>query len=128
MGRLFSKMKDKQHITESTDVVYQINCLDCPKCYIGTTGQKLSQRIREHELDVQHNRPNKSTLAYHCITTGHTFDFAHPKIIERERVKKKRNFLEELRIKSCNNCVNSKSTDTRNVSDIYTNLFKNLNR
>lgn len=128
VGQLFSKLKDKQPITESTNVVYRIDCTGCPKCYIGMTGQKLCKRVRQHELDVIGNRQNKSALAYHSITTGHPFGFENVKVIEREQQYKKRCMLEELRIKASGNCVNQKSIDTRNVSDIYTSLFKTMNR
>lgn len=126
VGRFFSKLKDKQPINDSTNVVYRIDCKGCPKCYIGTTGQKLCQRIRQHELDVENNRPKKSALANHSINMGHVFDFPNAKVIERERFYWKRTLLEELHIKASKNCVNIKSVESANVSDIYSNLFKKL--
>lgn len=126
VGCLFSRLKDKQPIAESTNVVYRIDCKGCPKCYIGTTGQKLCTRAHQHELDVRGNRPKKSALAYHSINTGHVFDFENAKVIERERLYWKRMMLEEIRIKASNNCVNIKSIESRNISDIYSNLFSKL--
>lgn len=126
VGQLFSKLKDKQPITESTNVVYSIDCKDCPKCYIGTTGQKLCKRVRQHELDVINNRRRKSALASHSISQNHSFDFDGVKVIERERQYRKRCLLEELRIKASSKCVNIKSIESRNVSDIYTSLFKTI--
>ena len=69
---------------------------------------------------------NKSALAHHSINTGHGFDFDNVKVIERERTYKKRMLLEELRIKASKNCVNLKSVESKNVSDIYSKLFQKL--
>lgn len=128
VGRLFSKLKDKQPIADSTNVVYKVNCNSCQKCYIGMTGQKLAKRMKQHEADTKHCRTGKSALAYHAVTNDHSFDFGGVQILERADRYRKRMLLEELRIKSCSNCVNIKSIESRNVSDIYTNLFMKLEK
>ena len=125
---LYSKLKDKTPLEEATNVVYRINCIDCNnnKCYIGTTGQKVHTRKKQHMDDVAKQQQNRTALAYHAVTNGHKFDFDNLRIIERENNYHKRMFLEELHIKSCRNCVNFKSVESKNVSDIYTPLLEKL--
>lgn len=124
VGKLFSKLKDKQSIGDSRNVVYQVNCKDCPKCYIGTSGQKLSKRMAQHNTDAENKRTNKSALAFHATHQNHKFDFDGVKVLEHENIYRKRMFLEKLHIKANQKCVNKKSIESRNVSDIYMNVFK----
>ncbi len=49
---LSTKIKDKMNFKEFSNIVYQINCLNCEKIYIGETKQKLMNRVRQHELDL----------------------------------------------------------------------------
>ena len=42
----------------STDLVYLISCTKCPSFYIGETGRKLSDRIKEHLRDIN-NKTDK---------------------------------------------------------------------
>lgn len=125
---LYSKLKDKLPLEEATNVVYHINCVDCnnKKCYIGTTGQKVHKRMKQHKDDVANNKPKRSALAYHAITNDHKFDFDNLRILERERKYQKRMLLEELHIKSSRNCVNLKSIESKNISDIYTPLLEKM--
>lgn len=76
--------------------------------------------MKRHETDDGKKRENKSSLAFHTTHRNHKFDFDGVKVNERENVYKKRMFLEELRIKASNNCVNKKSMESKIVSDIYT--------
>lgn len=69
---------------------------------------------------------NKSAIAQHSIAMDQDFDYENAKVIERERIYGKRMLFEELRIKASKNCVNIKSIESRNVSDIYSNLFKKM--
>lgn len=126
VGKLYSKLKDPIPIKQATNVVYRINCADGDgKCYIGTSDD-LKRRLAQHANDIAKNRPEKSALAHHAITNSHTFDFDNVKVLEREKRYRKRMLLEEFHIKSCRNCVNFKSIDTRNVNDIYTPLLRKI--
>lgn len=56
-------------------------CIDCivcsagdKKCYIGTF-DNLDRRLSQHASDIAKNRLEKSALAHHAITNGHSFDF-----------------------------------------------------
>lgn len=124
VGRLFSKLKDRKPLSEATDVVYQFKCNDCGRFCIGTTGQKIKKRGQQHANDVLNNNPARSALARHSIENNHSFDFENVRILETERKYNKRMFLEELHIKSCKNCVNIKSIESKNVSGIYTKLLE----
>lgn len=128
VGGIFSKLKDKQPMDETTNVVYRINCKDCSnnKCYIGTTGQKVKKRMKQHQNDVAKRSQDRSALAYHAVSNNHHFDFENVRIIEREGKYHKRMLLEELHIKSSRNCVNIKSLESKNVSDIYTPLLEKI--
>jgi hypothetical protein len=87
----------------------------------------LRKRMKQHQCDVVKRKPDRSRLAYHAIENCHVFDFANVEVLERERIYRKRMLLEELHIKASNNCVNLKSIESKNVSDIYANLFKKIN-
>jgi hypothetical protein len=52
--------------------IYQLNCLDCPKKYIGQTGRTFKTRYKEHIHAVRNNR---SDMGYsrHILETGHTY-------------------------------------------------------
>lgn len=124
VGKLFSKLKYKQKLSDSRNVVYRIDCKGCDKCYIGTTGQKLCKRLKQHESDELNERSTKSALAFHATKHKHKFDFENARVLERKSIYRKRKLLEEIHIKASKNCMNLKSIESKNVSDIYTNLFK----
>lgn len=125
VSSLFTKLKDKIPNALQSNLVYQVDCLDCDKkkCYIGMTSQHLEVRMDQHEKSVKNGKPEKSALAYHAITNNHNFDFENVKILERESNFEKRALLEEIYIKSSKNCVNKKSIESKNVNDIYSKLF-----
>lgn len=97
------------------------------KCYIGSSID-LYRRIGEHKNSVIKNNPEKSALVHHSITHNHQFDFENSHILEREANYRKRMLLEELHIKSSRNWVNSKSIETKNVSDIYLSIPRRANK
>ena len=45
--------KDKITAKERTNVVYKINCKDCPQYYVGKTGRKLDTRLKEHQAAIR---------------------------------------------------------------------------
>lgn len=128
VSSLYSKLKDQQPLDEATNVVYHIDCIDCnkKKCYIGTTGQKVRKRKKQHQDDVKKKQEKRSALAYHAVTKNHKFDFDNLRILEREGNYHKRMFLEELHIKASRNCVNIKSIESKNINEIYAPLLEKL--
>jgi hypothetical protein len=51
--------------------IYQINCNNCDKIYIGQTRRNLKTRFKEHNSHIKYNRAEKSAVADHCIKTNH---------------------------------------------------------
>lgn len=98
-----SKITTKKSLDNEEDrhgVVYKIQCNDCLGVYIGHTGQKISNRMRQHQLDVNNKHdPNRQTGAIlHHIETGHTFDYNNAEILISELNSPKRRTLESINI------------------------------
>jgi len=53
-------------------VVYQISRSDCPATYVEQTGRILEHRINEHKYALTSGNVDKSAVAEHMATTGHT--------------------------------------------------------
>lgn len=127
LSSMFSKMKDKVATDQRCDVVYQVNCNECTdKQYIGTTSQMVKNRMAGHRSDCNRKSAEKSALVAHAVNKNHTFDFNNVKILATNNNQNKRMFLEELYIKSSKTCINKKSTEAANVSNIYGHLFDYL--
>ena len=60
-------------------VVFQINCLDCNKFYIGKTKRQLGMRVKEHK--IQEN----SSVHKHMLLENHRIDWDEIKIIDSAR-------------------------------------------
>ncbi|XP_067633775.1 uncharacterized protein [Eurosta solidaginis] len=126
VGKLYKTIKDNIPTKKQKNIVYKIDCVDCQrkKSYIGTTSQQLYKRLGQHSKDVENKRTEKSALAHHAITFGHKFDFDNAKVIARETNWQKRMLLEEIHIKADKQCVNKRSIEARNISDIYACILK----
>ncbi|RWS20893.1 reverse transcriptase-like protein [Leptotrombidium deliense] len=59
------------------NVVYEVNCKDCPAIYIGQTKRDLTIRMKEHR-DAIFTDPNKSAVATHSVDHCHCVNFNHP--------------------------------------------------
>lgn len=124
----FSKVKDKDPVNEHSEVIYSIPCSQCnDRPYIGITKQLVKSRMSQHKSTINCNQPEKSALARHALERGHNFDFDGVSILAHQSNRTKREFMEELFIKSSKKCVNLKSRDSANVSAIYSRLFDRLN-
>jgi len=107
-----------------SNVVYNLNCMDCNSTYIGTTKRKLGIRIDEHAKSTQ----TKSNVAKHAIDHGHRIDYDNPKITYFERNNSARVFLEGFDIMknklAKNNLMNDKINMQNNIPPIYLPLTK----
>ncbi|KAK5647843.1 hypothetical protein RI129_002735 [Pyrocoelia pectoralis] len=66
--------KDRQNLLDASGV-YQLNCNSCPSFYIGQTGRSFTTRISEHVKAIKNNNYyQKSAMAEHILSTGHSFD------------------------------------------------------
>ena len=51
--------------------VYQIDCNDCDKTYIGQTKRNLKTRIKEHFRNIKYKHVEKSAVATHHLIKGY---------------------------------------------------------
>lgn len=121
-------MKDKINLLDQSNIVYQLNCINCDKSYIGQTKQHLSKRIQQHKRScniLTNNSSNNTALSYHSIEFGHHFDFNKPLILHFEPKLKNRLILEMLEIKKSTKTINYQ-TDIENLSSIYNFIIPKL--
>ena len=69
------KKRMEKKTRESNDnneegAVYQINCQECDKMYIGETKFKIGKRMGQHKKDIQFRREN-SAVVRHVLELGH---------------------------------------------------------
>jgi len=119
---LYTKLKPKIPESKQTNVIYKIDCRDCPKTYIGQTKQYLKNRTKEHQNSLRKINENRTALSNHAIENLHNFDFNNVQILDYEINYKKRNIKEMIHIKKTKNTVNFR-TDTDNLSSVYNNLI-----
>ena len=93
IGSMFRKPKDKPEKDKSTAVVYQIDCKNCEKVYIGQTSRALKTRSKEHKRAIFLGDAN-SLLAQHQTQTQHEFDVDNAQIIDKCQQWSGRLFLE----------------------------------
>ena len=60
--------KDRVQESEMADVVYRIPCTVCPATYVGQTGRRLNQRLKEHRHAVESGDTANSALAEHACS------------------------------------------------------------
>jgi hypothetical protein len=124
LNSMFSRLKDKLPLMSSSHVVYSVPCATCTNMnYIGTTKQLLRTRLGQHKNTVKNKQGEKSALAAHALDNNHVFDFDNASVLFTCKHYHKRMFLEELSIKTSINCVNVKSKEATNISNIYTRLL-----
>lgn len=108
-------------------VVYSFPCGDCEGIYIGQTGQKLKNRIKQHQTDQNTTRTQKNHTAakQHSLDTGHKFKFDDTKIVTRERNWAKRLTKEKININlNRRKAINLKS-DLEDFNPIFVHLLEN---
>lgn len=131
INKLFSKTKTKVDKEEKSNLVYEISCNGdghnvCEKVYVGTTKTKLKTRLASHRSDQKaQNKPleQKTALAAHCTTQGHTANFEQTRILQEENNYNKRYMQEMLHIINVpsQKRLNYKR-DTENCAHIYRHL------
>lgn len=124
LNRVFGSTKDKLDSNQKSHLIYQINCLNCNKIYIGQTGRYLRERLNQHKYCVERISTNgRTALTKHAQTHKHSFDFDKTKILDIETNKYKRNFIEMYHIKKrIDNCVNFR-TDINKLTTSYNHLI-----
>ena len=61
-------------------VVYMLTCSYCNKQYVGETGRKLKERIKEH---ITNRNNNEKTIGTHYNLPGHQKAYFKVQILER---------------------------------------------
>ena len=92
------KLKDKLPAIDKPGVVYQLNCQDCDKAYIGETKRTARSRAKEHASSARNGHPEISAAAEHSISTSHQMDWNNPQILNTEQNLLRRRVKEALAI------------------------------
>lgn len=81
LRQLLSNPKDTIPDLQKSGVVYQIPCASCSASYIGQSGRRLEQRIKEHKRAVATADLKSSALAEHAWSNEHTVDWRSVKVL-----------------------------------------------
>lgn len=117
LQNIYTKLKSPINPEKITHAVYCINCNECNGLYIGQTMQYIKNRMNAHK-----HSPQITALRKHTNLTGHLFDFDNIRILNIEKNKKKREFLEMIQIKKHAHAINDR-TDLAGLSKIYFNII-----
>ena len=86
--------------------MYQIECKDCEKIYIGDTKFKVQKIVDQHKKDVQRIKEN-SVEVNHVMEQKHTFDWERVTCLEKETRKIPKKIIEGCYIRAnIDKCVN----------------------
>ncbi|XP_077276910.1 uncharacterized protein LOC143905375 [Temnothorax americanus] len=120
---IIRKGKDRLQPYKQTELVYEIDCVNCDSCYIGQTKRHLETRIKEHRSDVKKHFDNHSVVTKHRLSQNHDFDWQNPKILYKEKHFRKREISEMFFIKKSKHTVNLQK-DTENLPAIYDRIIE----
>lgn len=96
--------KDKINTLDKSGI-YEINCLDCEKKYIGQTRRSIITRFKEHVAHAKFLRPEKSKVAQHIYDSGHRINKEGLKLIKAVTSNRELNSYESLFIHQKGNCL-----------------------
>jgi hypothetical protein len=77
--------------------VYEIQCNDCDKKYIGSSKRKISTRFKEH---VNIRNIDKSAVANHMFETNHKVSIDNLSLIHEVRDNRKLEIIESYYIRN----------------------------
>ena len=104
---------------ENRNGIYFIPCSSCNLGYIGQTRRRLKARLDEHRRKVKNEEIYTSSIASHCWSYNHFFDFSKAFIVSSPISISHLNFYEAFYIlKNSNNIVNDCSS-TPSISDAW---------
>ena len=90
------KPKDRRPATSNAGLVYQYECQQCQKIYVGETGRSLKTRESEHRRAIRNGDENHSGISKHVLETGHTILWDNVKILAFEGNWRKRKIKEGI--------------------------------
>ena len=85
--------------------VYSIPC-SCDEEYIGETGRSIKTRLKEHSVDIKHERTKNSAVAEHSKKTNHYICMEKAKVLALEEHYNKRRIREVLEIEKQQKKIN----------------------
>ncbi|UYV73008.1 hypothetical protein LAZ67_10001503 [Cordylochernes scorpioides] len=111
----------KHDVQHKSNAIYSVACNDCESVYVGETGRKIENRIKEHKYNIRSKDP-RSLLYQHTLNTGHSFDLDNP-ICHYNNIKYKgeRLILESL-VSGCKDSINRRI----DVPEQFRCLFKRV--
>ena len=113
LGIYFSNYKSgKIPIELQSDIIYEIPCNDCDKCYRGETARWMMERMKEHKRDIQ-NMKVKNCVSKHFLEDGHLPNFKQKKILAKESNWMLRRIKENLYIRSDGKSYNAAMGDSK---------------
>lgn len=123
LSTVFSTVKTPINKHQQSNVVYEVKCKgndnhSCDLRYIGTTKRTLETRMGEHKMDIEKGR-GSTALSMHILQSGHTADFTKIKILDKERIERKRYTIESLRIQQHIKTTMNLKEDTNNINASY---------
>ena len=121
LKQLLVKPKDQVPDRERANVVYQVPCANCPATYVGQTGRRLNQRLREHRRAVESGDCANSALAEHAWGCHHPVDWDHLRVLDGHPHLYQRLTLESVHIRSQSNPVNR---DLGTMPQVYNPLVQ----
>ena len=110
-------------INKITGIIYQVSCHYCPFVYIGQTKQDLKSQLSEHKRVIKYQRPEKSALCEHSITSDHTIDWNKASILSTEKDYTNHLFAESWLINKSSNVINR---NDGNTLPLFTKKYYNL--
>ncbi|HLX52760.1 MAG TPA: GIY-YIG nuclease family protein, partial [Aquella sp.] len=117
--------KTKQSKDKRGGNIYQINCKDCNKYYIGETGRELKSRIQEHNRALNKNNKDYAVVE-HKIVNNHAIDINEPIILGNYQNWYKRIWAEAIYIHANNKHLMNKNIGKRTISHIWDIKLKSL--
>ena len=102
-------------------VVYTIPCDQCPRCYVGQTGQSLEQCLGEHHRALRKGDVLASAVAEHVFTSGHQMDLSKARVMDSHPHTQTRCLLESWRIQREQAPLNR---EKGTLPELYTTLLK----
>ena len=63
-------------------LVYEVNCKECEKVYIGETGRCIKNRLVEHKADIR-GAKDKNAIVRHVLEWDHEVDWGNVKLVEK---------------------------------------------
>jgi hypothetical protein len=110
LGDYLINLKDTRP-TEAKSGIYEIECQDCEKKYVGQTKRRMQIRWAEHDTAYVKNRPKNSAIAEHCLTSNHKM--GRKKVLKEVREPNMVNAYESY-------YINRKKKDLVNIAEPQT--------